>query len=104
MSNRIKKGDEVFVLSGKDRGKTGKVLRVWPGEGRALVEGVNIRKRHKRAKRAGTKGSTVEVAMPVYSSRLALKCPRCGKAVRVGIKMHDDGAKSRVCKKCNSEF
>ncbi|MEK9166250.1 MAG: 50S ribosomal protein L24 [Patescibacteria group bacterium] len=104
MNIRLKKGDEAVVLSGKDKGKSGKILRVWPAEEKVLVEGVNIRKRHQRARRAGTKGSVIEVAMPIHSARVLPKCPHCGKAARVGANIHEDGSKSRVCKKCNAEF
>ncbi|MEK7084961.1 MAG: 50S ribosomal protein L24 [Patescibacteria group bacterium] len=104
MPLRLKKGDEAVILSGKDKGKSGKILRVWPEEERVLVEGVNVRKRHQRARRAGTKGSVVEVAMPIHSARVLPKCPRCGKPARVGIAVREDGSKSRVCKKCGGEF
>lgn len=104
MNARIKKGDEVVVQSGKDRGKAGKVIRLWPVEARVLVEGVNIRKRHQRARRAGTKGSVIEMAMPIHSSRVLPKCPHCNAPTRVSAKIHEDGSRARACRKCGQEF
>lgn len=104
MSTRLKKGDEAVVLSGKDKGKSGKILRVWPGEEQVLVEGVNVRRRHQKARRAGTKGSIIEIVTPIHWARVMPKCPRCGKPARAGTAIRKDGSKYRVCKKCNGEF
>jgi large subunit ribosomal protein L24 len=99
---KIKKGDTVLVICGKYRGKTGKVLKVLPKEGKILVEGVNIVKKHQRPKREGEKGQIVELPAPIDISNVKLICPNCKKATRVGYKI-SKGKKSRVCKKCGQE-
>jgi large subunit ribosomal protein L24 len=100
---KIKKGDTVLVICGKYRGKTGKVLKVLPKEGKILVEGVNIVKKHQRPKREGEKGQIVELPAPIDISNVKLICPNCKKATRVGYKI-SKGKKSRVCKKCGQEI
>ncbi len=101
---RIKKGDQIFVISGKDRGREGKILKVYSKEGKVLVEGVNLRKRHKKARRAGEKGSIMQFPAPLASSKVMPKCPHCGKAARVGFKIAASGPKLRFCRKCKGEF
>lgn len=100
-SFKIKKGDTVRVMSGKDSGKTGKVLRVIFATDRASVEGVNLYKKHVRPRRENEKGQVVEVARPIHISNLKIVCPSCGVASRIGMKQ-DGKTKQRVCKKCNS--
>lgn len=100
---KIKKNDMVKMLSGKDRGKTGKVLRVFGRKRKLVVEGLNIAKRHRRPKKQGEKGQIVEIAVPVAMSKAAPVCPSCGKSTRVGYKMVAD-KKVRFCKKCGSEI
>ena len=100
---RIKKGDIVLITSGKDRGKKGKVLAVFPKENRLLVEGMNIRKKRIKPKKAGEKGQMVESPTPLALPNTLLICPKCGKATRLGAKIMA-GKKSRVCKKCNQEI
>lgn len=103
MALRIKKGDTVKVMAGKDKGKTGKVLRVFSLEGKAIIEGLNLYKKHSRPKRQGEKGELVEVQRPLRMPNLMPICPSCGKPTRVGSRK--DGEKSmRVCRKCNAEF
>jgi large subunit ribosomal protein L24 len=99
---KIKKGDNVKILSGKDRGKTGKVSRVFGKEKRALVEGMNLVKRHTRPRRQGETGQRVTVPASIDLSNLALVCPKCSKPTRIGFKMGDK-RKFRICKKCKSE-
>jgi large subunit ribosomal protein L24 len=99
---KIKKSDNVKILSGKDRGKTGKVSRVFGKEKRALVEGMNLVKRHTRPRRQGEKGQRVTVPASIDLSNLALVCPKCSKPTRIGFKMGDK-RKFRICKKCKSE-
>ncbi len=101
--NRIKKGDTVKITTGKDRGKTGKVLRVDVASNRAAVEGLNVFKKHSRPRKQGEKGEVVSVARPVALSNLLPVCPSCGTGRRVGVKGTGD-ARSRVCKKCGTEF
>jgi len=100
---RVKKGDKVKVLCGKDRGKIGEVIKVMPGRKRLIVENVNLTKKHRKARRAGEKSERITVAAPIDSSNVMLVCPKCSKAVRVSAKIIDD-KKVRVCKKCKAEF
>lgn len=99
---KIKKGDQIILISGKYKGKKGKVLASYPGEGRILVDGINIRKRHQRPRKEGERGQIVEKPGPIYVSSVMLVCPKCGTPTRVGSKMVDK-KKYRVCKKCNQE-
>lgn len=101
---KIKKGDTVLVQVGKDRGKTGKVLAVFPRERRLIVEGRNIVKKHVRPRRAGEKGQRIEVPAPMPVARVMLVCPSCGKATRVGIRRPESGPRQRQCKKCQATF
>jgi large subunit ribosomal protein L24 len=100
---KVKKGDTVLVISGKDRAKKGKVVRVFPKINRIIVEGVNLRKKHVKPKRSGEKGQIVSLPLPLYVSTVKIICPRCGKATRIGYKM-EAGKKFRVCKKCGGEL
>jgi large subunit ribosomal protein L24 len=100
---KIKKGDNIIVLSGKDRGKKGKVLRSFPGQGLVVVEKVNLKKIHKRPRRQGEKGQVVEVAAAFDVCKVKLVCSKCNKPSRVGYKL-EGGQKARVCKKCREEI
>ena len=100
---KIKKGDNVLVISGKDRGKTAKILKSFPKEGKVLVEGVNLKSKHIRPKKQGEQGQVVKVPSPLNTSNLKFICPKCGKATRLGYKILGE-KKFRVCKKCKSEF
>ena len=97
----VKKGDTVYVLSGKDNGKKGKVLKVFPEKSRVLVEGVNMVKKHKKPRRAGEQGGILTQEAPVHSSNLMLICDKCKAPTKVGRKVLDDGQKVRFCKKCS---
>jgi len=102
--SRIKVGDEVVVLSGKDKGRKGKVIERIPKKDRIIVEGVSITKRHIRATRRGQESGIVEREAPIPSCKVMLICPRCGKNARIGIKiseMDEEKEKLRICKKCN---
>lgn len=103
---RIKKGDTVLVIRGKDRAKKGKVLQVLSKEDRVVVEGINIVKKHARPRRAGEKGQRVEVPRSLNISNVKLICPKCKKPARVGYKIITKGRekKTRVCKKCGQEI
>lgn len=98
---KIKKGDTVQFITGKDRGKTGKVLHVDLKEGMITVEGLHMFKKHVRPKRQGEKGEVVSLARPVDVSNVMLVCTSCHKAIRVGYKIGEKG-KVRICKKCNA--
>ncbi len=99
----IKKGDTVKVLSGKSKGKQGKVIAVAPAEQKAIVEGVNIVSKHLKARGNDTPAGIVKTEGALYTCKLQIVCPKCGKATRVGSKVAD-GKRVRVCKKCNAEF
>jgi len=100
---KIKKNDQVLIISGKDRGKKGKVLDVFPKEEKVVVEGGNIRKKHVKPKRSGEKGQVVETPAPIAVSNVKLICPKCGQLTRVGYKIVKD-KKYRICKKCGVEM
>ncbi len=103
----IKKGDKVKMLSGKDKGKTGKVLQVLTEERRASVEGLNLLVKHLRPRREGEKGQKVEFPALVDVSNLMLICPKCQKETRVSyklVKTEDGNKKYRQCKKCQETF
>ncbi len=97
---KIKKNDIVQVTKGKDRGKQGKVINVIEGGGRAIVEGLNLAKKHKRQSRQDQKGGIISIEMPLSVSNLMLFCKHCSKPSRVGISILKDGTKSRFCKSC----
>lgn len=98
MSNikyKIRKGDEVIVLTGKDKGKSGEITKMLPEEGRAIVQGVNLVKRHQRQTQTA-EGGIITKEAPIHVSNLALKDPKTGKATKVGFKIEKDGTKTRI--------
>ena len=95
----IKKNDTVVVLSGKDKGKKGKVLEAMPAAGKVVIEGVNVATCHVKPKKQGDEGGIVKREIPMYVSKVMLVCPKCGKPTRHAVKV-ENGTKSRVCKKC----
>jgi large subunit ribosomal protein L24 len=104
---RIKKGDTVQVIAGKDRGERGEVLAVYPQDNRIVVRGANIVKKHEKAKQVGTRqipAQIISTEAALDLSNVMLVCPSCDKFTRVGFKLHEDGFKARVCKKCNAEI
>lgn len=106
---KIIKGDHVLVISGKDRTKTGKVLKSLPRESRIVVEGVNIAKKSQKPRKQGQSGQIVSLPRPISASNVKLICPKCGKAVRVGYKAIAQGDSKekkvvRICKKCLAEI
>jgi len=98
MAAKIKKGDRVVVLTGKDKGKSGEVLSVQPAEGRAVVRGINVAQRHQKQS-AREQGGIVSKELPIHLSNLALADPSDGKPTRVGFKITEDGRKLRVAKR-----
>ncbi len=96
----VKKNDMVMVIAGRERGKTGKVLRVLPVEGRVIVERLNIVKRHSKPRGPASPGGIVEKEAPVHVSNVMVFCERCNAPVRVGIRKAGDGARSRTCRRC----
>jgi large subunit ribosomal protein L24 len=97
----VKKNDLVMIVAGKDKGKSGKVLRVLPEKGRILVENINLIKRHTRPSQSNSEGGIVEKEAPLAISNVQLLCQSCKQPVRTGIKALEDGSKVRFCKKCN---
>jgi large subunit ribosomal protein L24 len=102
MGLRIKRGDMVSVIKGKDRGKTGKVLKVTPDGTQAIVEGVNIAKKHMRRRSEQQPSGIVEMPRPLHISNLGLWCSSCKRPVRFSLKVSEDKTKIRLCKKCQS--
>ena len=100
---RIKKGDNVLIIAGKDKGKKAKVLKSFPSKGLILVEGVNIKKTHKRPKRQGEKGQIIEVSFPLDISKAQILCSKCDKPTKIGYKIEGEN-KVRICKKCQVEI
>jgi large subunit ribosomal protein L24 len=101
---KVKKGDRVKVLTGKDRGAQGEVIRAMPEEGRVIVDGVNRVKKHQKATSATMQGGIIDKDMPIPVANVAIICPACGKPTRVGYRIEGDGTKIRVCKKCEGEM
>ena len=97
----LKKNDTVKVLAGKDKGKTGKVLRVYPEKGRAIVQGANFAKKHARQTRQDQQGGIIQREASINVTNLAVVCKGCNRPVRVGRDILKDGSKVRYCKKCN---
>jgi len=100
MIKKIKKNDTVKVLAGKDKGKTGKVLKILPVKGKAIVEGINYLKKHSKKTQENPKGGLVQRESPINVSNLGIICTRCSKTSRIGFRVLTDGTKARFCKKC----
>lgn len=98
MAAKIKKGDKVVVLSGRDKGKSGEVIKMFPGEGRALVRGINLVRRHQKQTQA-TEGGIITKEAPIQVSNIAVADPKDGKPTRVGFRFQDDGRKVRFAKR-----
>jgi len=101
---KIKKDDTVQVLTGKDRGKDGVVSRVLPTQGKVIVDGLNVAKKHQRATRATMQGGIIDKDMPIPVANVAVICPSGNHVTRVGYKVDTDGTKTRVCKKCGGDL
>ena len=99
----IKKDDKVVVLSGKDKGKQGKIMSADPKNAKVIVEGVNVATKHQKPQKQGQEGGIIKVETPIYACKVQLVCPKCGKATRVAHKIEGD-KKTRVCKKCGAEI
>jgi large subunit ribosomal protein L24 len=100
---KIKKGDRVRVLSGKDRGKEGVVMRALPSDRKVIVDGVNVAKKHQKPTRATMQGGIIDKDMPIDVSNVAIICPTDG-ATRVGYRVDESGHKTRICRKCGGEL
>ena len=97
---KVRKNDTVMVITGRDRGKSGKVLRVLPARGRVIVERLNMVKRHTKPRGAASPGGIVEKEAPLDISNVMVLCDRCNAPVRVGLKLAANGSKSRICRRC----
>jgi len=100
---KLRKGDNVIVLSGNDKGKTGEILEIIPSTQKVIVKGVNIRKKHVKPRKAGEEGGIIPSEYPIHSSKVNVVCPKCGKASKIGYVI-EDGKKVRVCKKCGAKL
>ena len=100
---KIKKDDKVVVLSGKDKGKQGKVLIADPKGAKVVVEGVNVATKHQKPRKQGEEGGIIKVETPIYACKVMVVCPKCGKPTRVAHKL-DAGKSVRVCKKCGANL
>ncbi|MFG6372729.1 MAG: 50S ribosomal protein L24 [Oscillospiraceae bacterium] len=100
----IKKDDTVIVLSGKDKGKKGKVLEVMPRDRKVIVEKINVVSRHTKPRREGEEGGIIKKEAPIYACKVMRVCPKCNKPTRPASKLQADGKKVRVCKKCGAEI
>ena len=98
----VKTGDTVVLLTGDDkyRGKQGKVLAVSPKEGKVIVEGINVVKKHVKPRKAGDPSGIIEAESAIYACKVQVVCPKCKKPTRIGHKLYEDGKKDRICKKC----
>ena len=103
MAMNVKKGDTVVVLSGKDKGKQGKVLGTVPGSLKVVVEKVNVVSRHTKPRKQGEEGGILQKEAPIYACKVQKVCPKCNKPTRIGHKVEGD-KKVRICKKCGAEI
>lgn len=99
-----KKGDTVIIISGKDKGKKGKVLEVSPAEGKIIVEKRNMVTKHVKPKKMGDQGGIVKAEGPLYACKAMVVCPKCGQPTRVAHKVFGDGTRQRVCKRCGGNL
>jgi len=100
----VKRGDIVKVISGKDKGKEGKILTAYPETGKVIVEGVAMVKKHQKARMQGQESGIIEKEAAIDASNVLRVCSKCGKAARTGVKILEDGSKMRYCKKCQEVF
>ena len=101
---KLKKGDNVVVLRGKDRGKRGEITRAFPEDDKVIVEGVNLARKHQRATRATMQGGIVDKFMPMPVSSVAIVCPAEGKGTRIGYRFDNNGNKVRICRSCGADL
>ena len=100
----VRKKDTVMVISGKDKGKTGEVLKAMPKTGKVIVKDVNVVSKHQKPNRQNMQGGIIKKEAPIYSSKVMLYCDKCKNVTRISHKILDDGTKVRVCKKCGETF
>ena len=100
----VKTNDTIIVLSGRDKGKQGKVMSADPKSGKVVVEGISVAKRHKKPRKQGEPGGIITMETPIYASKVMRVCPKCDKPTKPAHKFEDDGTKVRVCKKCGADI
>jgi large subunit ribosomal protein L24 len=100
---KLRKGDRVRVLAGKDVGKEGEITRVLPDRNRVIVDGINVAKKHQRQTRATMQAGIIDKDMPIHVSNVAILCSKCGPT-RIGYRFDDDGNKVRICRKCGGDL
>jgi large subunit ribosomal protein L24 len=100
---KLRKGDEVEVLSGKELGKRGDIMRVLPRQGKVIVDRVNIAKKHQKPTRTTMQGGIIDKEMPLDASNVGIVCSKCNKATRIGYR-YEDGKKIRICRKCEGDL
>lgn len=99
---KLKKGDQVIVTRGKDKGQKGKIEKVFPKTGKVLISGVNVYKKHVRPRGEGQPGGIVDVVKPLAASNVALLCPKCNQPTRIGYQVDKNKEKQRLCRKCQA--
>ena len=99
---KLKKGDTIKVILGRDKGRTGKIEKVLPKRNQVVVAGINIVKKHLKARGENQPGGIIEIAKPLPASKVAFVCPKCGQATRLGYLVDSKGEKTRICKKCQA--
>ena len=100
---KLKMGDNVMVLSGNDKGKTGEIIKVIPKTQKVIVKGVNVRKKHVKPRKAGEQGGIIPTEFPIHSIKVNVVCPKCQKSTRIGYIIEKD-SKTRICKKCGAKL
>jgi len=100
----IKKDDTIIVLSGRDKGKKGKVMSVDPKAGKAIVQDISVAKRHMKPRKQGDPGGIIKMETPIYASKLMRVCPKCDVPTKLAHSFNEEGEKVRVCKKCGAEI
>jgi large subunit ribosomal protein L24 len=101
---KIRKGDRVRILTGKDRGREGEVTFAYPAEGRVIVDGANVSKRHQKPTQRTQQGGIIDKEMPLPVANVAIICPSCAKPTRIGYRFDPDGTKIRICRKCEGDL
>lgn len=101
---KIRKGDRVRILTGKDRGREGEVTFAYPAEGRVIVDGANVSKRHQKPTQRTQQGGIIDKEMPLPVANVAIICPSCAKPTRIGYRFDPDGNKIRICRKCEGDL
>lgn len=99
---KLKKGDKIIVIAGKDKGRKGKIEKVLPKSAKVLIPGINVYKKHVKPRGEGQPGGIVDIVKPLSVSNIALLCPKCKQPTRIGYKIDKSGGKHRICRKCQA--